>query len=289
MTNRLPDVIGIGVRRCGSSWIHAVLNSHPDIGKPKSGLHFFSQNEERGLNWYTNEMKPFVDRKLLIEFSVSYLYPEYCHIAAARIRQLVPDASLFLCVRNPVERAYSDYLRSIRVGEIEASISFEEVIEKQPVYLDRSRYASLLEPYLDSFPIEKIKVLLYEDLESDPIEFAGNLSKFLSLPPTFDLDVLNRAEPKGKTVRSQLLSNTIRGVKSFTDLVAIKFGAIDQWSNWKGRHAGAYERALDLTYRKQDLDKSLLKQLTGEFSADVKCIEMLTGRILKGWHGNEKF
>lgn len=286
MTRRLPDVVGIGSRRCGSSWLHAVLNSHPEIGKPPNGLHFFSQHAERGLDWYTSQMAPYADRKLLLEFSVSYLYPEYCELAAERMRKAIPEARLFLCVRNPVERAYSDYLRSIRMGEIDASVSFEQVIEAQPVYLDRSRYASLLQPYLVAFPRERIKVLLYEDLKVEPVAFAAELADFLGLRPSFQFSALHRAEPKGKTVRSPLLSNAIRGVKGSVDGLAARLGQADRWSNWKGRYVGIYEKALDLTHRKQELVARTSRQLAREFHADVACIEALTGRNLKGWYGD---
>jgi LPS sulfotransferase NodH len=286
MMRRLPDVVGIGSRRCGSSWLHAVLNSHPEIGKPPNGLHFFSQHAERGLDWYAGQMAPYADRKVLLEFSVSYLYPEYCGVAAERMRKAMPEARLFLCVRNPVERAYSDYLRSIRMGEIDATVSFEQAIETQPVYLDRGRYATLLQPYLEAFSRERIKVLLYEDLEEDPVAFAADLASFLDVPPSFQSTALHRAEPKGKTVRSQWLNNAIRGVKDTVDGLAARLGQADRWSNWKGRHVGIYEKALDLTHREQELASRTSKQLAREFHADVACIEALTGKDLKGWYGD---
>ena len=65
---RLPDVIGIGTRRCGSSWLHDVLNRHPQVGKPPNGLHFFSTNFERGVSWYAEQLEPFADRLVLMEF-----------------------------------------------------------------------------------------------------------------------------------------------------------------------------------------------------------------------------
>jgi len=193
---------------------------------------------------------------------------------------------LFLCVRNPVERAYSDYLRSIRMGEIDANISFEQAIEEQPVYLDRGRYANLLQPYLEAFSRERIKVLLYEDLEADPVSFAADLAGFLDMPPSFQSNALHRTEPKGKTVRSQWLNNTIRGVKGAADGLAARLGQADRWSDCKGRYLGIYEKALDLTHQKQELASRTSRQLALEFQADVACIETLTGKNLKGWYGD---
>ena len=110
---RLPEVIGIGVRRCASSWLHRCLNQHPSIGKPENGLHFFSQHFGLGLEWYLEELAPYTNRDLLVEFSVSYTYPEYYNFASELMARIAPHAKLFIAVRNPIERAFSDYLRSM--------------------------------------------------------------------------------------------------------------------------------------------------------------------------------
>lgn len=236
MSARLPDIIGIGTRRCGSSWLHSLLNSHSEIGKPKNGLHYFSDRYELGIDWYAEQMRPFADRKLLLEYSVSYLYPNFSDLAARRIFNVAPDAKIFLTVRNPVQRAYSDYLRSIRMGEIESSIRFDQAIELNPVLLDRGRYARLLAPYLDCFTRDRVLILLYDDLESNAISFAHDLASFLGLSSGFDFDFLQRAEPVGKTIRSEILNNTVRGTKNFFDYIALSLGMGERWSNWKERH-----------------------------------------------------
>lgn len=284
MASRYPDVIGIGTRRCGTSWLHAVLNSHPEIGKPASGLHYFSDQYHLGRDWYAEQLTPFSNRRLLMEFSVSYLYPEHCDATAIRMKREVPEAKLFLCVRNPVARAYSDYLRSVRMNEIAASIPFEKAVTKLPVLLDRGRYARLLSPYLDNFPQDRIKVLFYEDLEFDPVGFATELADFLGVSPTFSSEMVNRAEPKGKTVRSQWLNRAIHGMKGAADSMAERLGQTDHWSNWKGRYMGLYEKTLDLTHRKQDMNKALAASLAREFSDDVAFLERFTGKDLRGWY-----
>src|SRR5690242_11728373 len=161
---RLPQLIGIGTRRCGSSWLHGVLNKCPQIGKPPSGLHFFSTEYGRGIEWYLEQLAPFSDRPLLSEFSVSYLYPEYADVAAQRIAKDVSDARLFVCLRDPVERAWSDYLRSVRMGEFSKAVTFEGAIRSNPELLERGRYAKLLRPYYERFGPDRIKPLLYDDL-----------------------------------------------------------------------------------------------------------------------------
>ncbi len=285
LSYRLPDVIGIGTRRCGSSWLHKVLSSHPEIGKPDNGLHYFSNHRKQPLIWYNKQLAPYADRRLLLEFSVSYTYPEYYEAAAQRMYEAVPGAKLFVCVRNPVARAYSDFLRSVRVTEIDSADSFEKSIEAHPELLDRSRYARLIEPFIDCFSAERVKVLFYDDLNNDPIAYAAGLAAYLGVAPVFDPDVVGRAEPKGKTVRSDRLNRTIRGVKAAIDGTAQRLGLNDQWSDWKGRYVYLYESALEISYQKSSLDQRLARRLAGEFKKDVLFLERLTGRDLGGWNG----
>lgn len=288
MSARLPDVIGIGTRRCGTSWLHAVLNSHADIGKPPSGLHYFSEHRDQDAQWYAQQLAPFADRSLLVEFSVSYLYPEYCADAAARMRALVPDVKLFVCLRNPLARAYSDYLRSVRMDEIPADMDFEQAIAVHPVLIDRSRYARLLKPYLAVFPATRLKVLFYEDLARDPQAFAAELADFLGVGAGFSEAAVMHAEPRGKTVRSAWLNRIIIGLKGAVDTVADGLGQGDRWSNWKGRHVGVYEKALDLTHREQALSEEVAARVAALFSEDVVFVERLTGKDLRGWYGTEE-
>lgn len=49
-----PTVIGIGVPRGGSTWLHNLLESHPDVAMPRQRkeIHYFDHNYDRGLEWY---------------------------------------------------------------------------------------------------------------------------------------------------------------------------------------------------------------------------------------------
>ena len=124
------DAIGIGFRRCASSFIHKCLNHHPNVIKPERGIHYFSENYDKGFEWFVNQIpkKPYLDNAIIIESSVSYSYPNFSDISAKRIFEIFPNVKLFVGVRDPVERAFSDYLRSIRNLEI-PNISFEQAIE----------------------------------------------------------------------------------------------------------------------------------------------------------------
>src|SRR6478735_2243157 len=49
----LPDFLGIGAQKAGSSWLRANLRRHPELYLPPSELHFFDQHPSRGLAEYS--------------------------------------------------------------------------------------------------------------------------------------------------------------------------------------------------------------------------------------------
>lgn len=283
---RLPDAIGIGSRRCGSSWVHAALNVHPQIGKPRNGLHFFSENFDKGIDWYAGELAPFADRPSLVEFSVSYLYPEHNEAAAARMAEIVPDARTFACVRDPVDRAFSDYLRSIRRSEYPADLPFEAALERDPVLIERGRFGRLLRPYYERFGAGRICVLFYDDLAADAETYVGRLTDFLGLSQPVPPQALERREAKGSTLRSEAMNRLILGAKKAADAGAGLLGLGDRWSDWKGRHMKTYEGVLDMNRKQAALSAATERRLRAEFSGDISELEAMTGRTLDAWrHG----
>jgi hypothetical protein len=282
---RMPDVIGIGTRRCGSSWVHQALNTHDEIGKPPNGLHFFSDNFGKGREWYAGELAPFAERPVLLEFSVSYLYPEHYLDVAERIAALAPDARLFVCVRDPVSRAFSDYLRSIRNAEYPADMSFEAAIERDPVLVERGRFGRLLRPFFDGWGPDRLKVLFYDDLESDRRAYISELTDYVGASRPVPDKAFERNEPKGKTVRFETLNQAVRGAKHLADGLADRLGLADGWGNWKARHMVTYERMLELNHKQAAIEARTERRLRSELSSDIAELEAMTGRDLSAWRG----
>ncbi len=114
------DFIGIGAPKCGTTWLSAQLEAHPQIGfAPDKEVYYFADTIlrrmagkelhcfERGESWY-HEQFPALDGTISSrgEFCPSYLYTEE---AADRIAAYRPDIKLLLCLRPPVEMIYSWY------------------------------------------------------------------------------------------------------------------------------------------------------------------------------------
>ncbi len=182
--HRTPDFIGIGFRRCASSWLHSCMTEHPDIGKPPNGLHFFSENHERGTCWYENELATYATKTVVGEFSVSYTYPDVYKNVANRIARHYPNAKLFCIVRNPVYRAYSDYLRSVSLSEINKTVSFEEAISRWPILVERGFYGRILRYYEKLFP-NNLLILLYDEISKNHSRLLRHIYSYLDVNPSY--------------------------------------------------------------------------------------------------------
>ncbi len=174
---RQPNFLYIGTSKAGSTWIYNVLAQHPDVFMaPGKGLYFFDNHYHYGLPWYRSQFQSARDQRVVGEISHSYLFSRD---ASQRIASLNRDMQLMVCLREPVDRAFSAYLDGLKNGEFD--MSFREAIEQVPSLVNRGRYATHLEPYLEQFGRERIHVGLFDVLRRDPSAFASELYRFLGV------------------------------------------------------------------------------------------------------------
>lgn len=206
---RLPDFLIIGSQRCGTTSLYNYLGAHPDVrtslGKE---LQYFTLYFGRGERWYRSRFpvehrgRPF----LTFEATPYYLYHP---VAPARAAATVPGAKLIALVRNPVDRAFSHWQHSRRLGleylDFDGAICAEEqrtfgeadrlrrwAAADQPVrsyphqafsYVARGHYADQLEAWFDHFPHRQVLVIRSEDMYEQPAEVYHRVLEFLGLRP----------------------------------------------------------------------------------------------------------
>lgn len=175
-----PDFIFIGPDKSGSTWIHKVLAWHPEVFVAASKeLEFFDNYFDRGLKWY---LRHFQDaskaHKALGEVCHNYLFSAQ---ACERMHAAFPDVRLMVCLRNPVERAFSAYLYMIKQVRIRGT--FEEALESVDELVDHGLYAKHLAPYVKTFGKARIFPGVFDDLEQDPAGFARAMFAFLGVEP----------------------------------------------------------------------------------------------------------
>lgn len=168
--------------KCGTTALHRYLDSHPEIAMTDwKELNFFIGGDKpphdrvddwwqtgqwhRGVEWYATQFDERVPVKG--ESSPGYTSPDHAHAAAARMADVVPGVRLLYLVRDPVQRAVSQYRHHRRDGAERRPVG-EAVLDPASQYLSRSRYLERLGPFLDRFPLDQLHIIVQERLSADP-------------------------------------------------------------------------------------------------------------------------
>jgi sulfotransferase family protein len=208
----LPDFLIIGTQRGGTTALYHYLKTHPCIIPATIGdTHFFDKKYSKGLRWYQAHFPTLwekayaqqVRKRPLVtgEASSSYLfYP----LAPKRVAEVLPHVKLIVLLRNPVDRAYSQYYHAVELKH--ETLPFEEAVqdeekrtaqEREKIlqdeqyeshtythrsYLTRGIYVDQLQAWMTLFPREQFLILKSEEFYTDPVATFTQVSAFLNLP-----------------------------------------------------------------------------------------------------------
>jgi len=178
---RLPDFLVIGTGKSGTTSLYEYLNRHPDVFLTEvKEPEFFSRDNvyEKGLDWYASLFADARPGQLLGECSTTYTRWPHTADASTRIAKTLPNAKLICIMRHPVDRAYSHYCHHMRY---EVTMTFEQAIEDDHLFVDCSLYMDQLDRFLRFFSRESVLGLLLDDLRSDPGAMLGGVQRFLGL------------------------------------------------------------------------------------------------------------
>ena len=191
-----PDFIIIGTQRGGTTSLYRYLTAHPEIGQAsRKEVHFFDRYFDKGIDWYLAHFPLRGEFPVVGEASPFYLFhPE----APARILAAVPQAKFVVLLRNPVDRAYSQY--HMKVERQLEELSFEEAIEREPErlaasddpldpawrhhsYLARGIYFEQIRRWFDYFPRDRFLIIKSEDFYAEPLPILHQTQSFLGVQP----------------------------------------------------------------------------------------------------------
>lgn len=266
--------IGLGAQKSGTSWVYACLYEHPEICTPIKEIHFFSRERfSEGKEWYESHFKNCKTGLKKGEFSTSYLYSKE---APGRIRALYPDAALIAILRNPIDRAYSQYTNAIKAGEIKASMTAEEYFKFEPSSLLQGKYTEQLERYYAHFPKNQVHVLIYEDSKKNPSAFIKRIYEFIGVDTTFVPSMLMREVNVARIPRTHHVDGFMHRIAE-----SMRHRGLDRVV-WMIRKLGFPDmvRALNT---KAGVPKNTPKQnveLAAYFKDDVQKLSTLLGRDL---------
>lgn len=185
-TVRLPNFLIIGSMRAGTTTLYRHLELHEDVFLPQTkepntlcsdeALHAAGRAE------YARLFAPARDERCVGEASTAYTKAPYFGDVAGRARAVLgPDLKLIYLVRHPIERIRSQHHHELAYKVVDRPL--EAAVREIPRFLDYSRYAMQLEPWLDRFGAEQVMVLRFENYVADTPFWYGEVCRFLGLNP----------------------------------------------------------------------------------------------------------
>ena len=204
-----PNFIIAGFPKCGTTSLYHYLNEHPDIYMPKQKeLHFFTFNI---LSKLKNGPKDATIKETQIDNSEKYLSfyknvrnevaigdasPSYINYPSQfiKIKEYLDDPKIIIILRDPINRAYSNYLHLKR--EHREFLTFKEAIFKEDerktnkysdfwYYKFNSTYYDKIIKAKETF--SNVLILTSEELSNNGDATLKNVYKFLEVDDTFKL------------------------------------------------------------------------------------------------------
>ena len=271
----LPDFLGVGALKAATTYLDVLLRGHPQLCLPTSlkEVQFFNRYYDRGPEWYASLFSD-CDGRRRGEISPQYLSDEG---SPRRIAALLPEVRLVVSVRDPVQRAYSQYKHWVEERGYRGP--FEKFLAEHPTVLTRGEYFRLICHYTDYFAVDRIHVLLAEELFSGPQAVLRDVFAFLGVDPS-------AAPPPG--ARPQNVSTVPRfhrfyvGTKRLTRWLYDRGGAgvVDAAKNL-GLPRLFEPRTPRRTF--QPLTAETVERLRDHYAADVAGLSEMLGRDLAGY------
>lgn len=294
-----PTFVILGAPRAGTTALYAALRQHPQIGMSRvKEPNFFAYGEMPTLPFQGPATAMMAGRivntraayEALFDASPSTLatgeasMTNFMPRACERIRHYAPDAKLIAILRQPAERAYSQFVNARRMGW-EPLADFAAALAAEPLrlaqewipylcYQYRGYYAARLAPYFALFPRQQIRIYRYEAWRTTPQTVLADLFAWLGVDPTFTPRVNPRLNA-GQLPRPwlQALLRTLRRGKPW----------LAYWTPQAWRTAVGQRLMQQIFAPPPALAPALRRQLMAAYRADIAQLQVLLDQDFSDW------
>jgi hypothetical protein len=306
---RLPDFLLIGAPKAGSTALHDALAQHPQlyaspIKEPKYFLTGDSPPARAGnrgpgdahsaREWvwrrvhYERLFRAAPPGTLTFESTPFYLWSRESH---TRIAAALPHGRLVVVVRDPIDRAFSNWTH-LRADGLEPEADFLRACHLEQLrvqagwapfwrYLELGRYGEQLQHLFEHFNPAQVLVIRYRQLIDAPEETLDRVCRFIGV----DTGVLrglpdsNLGRWAGDSTANRLLRRVVRA--------GAAAGSLTHPRLWRKA-----ERPLRTLLQRGDLprprlDPDMRAQLVPEFTADVALLSRLLDADYFDWLTDE--
>ncbi len=300
---RVPDFFIVGHAKSGTSALHGMLSTHPQLHMPRKEPSFFvpeivSAAEKRYPNGISDYMALFADaapEQLVGESTTWYLWSR---TAAARIAAARPDARIIAILREPASYLRSLHLQFLRT-DIENERDLRAALELEGeraqgrriprsstrpqllLYSEHVRYVEQLRRYEAVFDPAQMLILIYDDFRADNEGTVRRIESFLGVDDTVPVDPVTANPAAG--VRSTRLNWLLRSIYMGDSAVGrVARSAIKSVTSQRMRHdaLGAVRRAQLAS--PPAADEEFMQELRRRYRAEVESLSEYLERDLIG-------
>lgn len=277
--NRLPDFIYAGTAKAASSWIYKCLYDHPEVLMPEQDtINYFNINYHREIEWYREFFSEYNDESMIGEASTGYLGSR---AACQRIFETLSEVKLIFCLRNPVERAYSQWWHGYSHGY--HNYEFEEVFQSHPRYrhwVVPGFYNQHLRRFDELFSEDQIKVVFFDDLVEDDLSFIQDIYEYISVDADYVPEPIGKKENEAGATGNPLYVRARGWVRNETP---------DWFENtlkffWDPVRSIVESR----NQYEEGMDEDIRRQLEQVYLDDVRELSRRTSRDLDHWFEYEE-
>ncbi len=302
----LPDFLLVGAAKSATTSLHFYFDQHPELRMPEiKESWFFSvlnnppsytspgvlTNMVSNLADYVRLFDGADPAQKLGDASPSYLYTYEDSIR--NIRSVYPadrlaDLRIIISLREPVSRAFSQYWTFKRFDH--EPLSFEEAIDKAVIskrlgdnwnifydYTGFGRYYEQVKAYMDAFGKDKVMVVLYDDIQRDPLAVCQSIFAFIGVDAGF---VPNVSTKYNSLAGEAWFKWPIRLLTSRNPIKRAVAAVIPKIL----RQLVLYG-TVKLLLKRSELSETARQELMRAYAGDIDKLETLIGRDLSQWRG----
>jgi hypothetical protein len=206
---RDPNFFIVGTAKAGTTSLYEYLSRHPEVFvSPMKEPHYLALEEGKFVanNGYKNTARSIrsyppviqtekqyrdlfsgvTNERALGEASTLYLYSKW---APQRIAHRYPDAKIIILLRNPVDRAYSQFLHHVRDGH-ETTSDFWEAFSNEKERLSRGPfwhyrrmglYCAQVQQYVERFDEDQIHIVRFKEIKRNMSTVLRDILSFLEV------------------------------------------------------------------------------------------------------------
>ncbi len=267
----LPDFIIAGTQKAGTTALQHYLTQHPDIFMAREECHYYDKFHHMGLSWYEEQFRKG-NGKIVGEKTPGYMYHEDI---PGRMYEDMPDVKLIFMLRNPVDRAYSEYWMVRLMGD--EPYPFDKAVQ-QPhrEYLSRGLYAQQISRFLECFSQDQMLFIISEDFRENGREWLDKIVEFLGATGHCGFEDLEEKHVGGHP-RSEILLK-LTNVPNF-----LKKRAAHPAAKLLLAYAVRFFRGINKTKGYPPMNPETRRQLEEYFRRPNEKLERIVGVDLSKW------